>query len=92
MTLGTSWRATRGNGWRLLAGVLAVSLPPTIAGALLAVGLGQLAEATGSLVLDWLSRLAPVAGAWLQAPLLAAFLSYAYLFLRQRTRALEPQA
>lgn len=82
VTLRTSWEATRGNGWRLLAGVLMVSVPPAVAGALLAVALSGLAEATGSLVLGWLARLAPIAGAWLQAPLLSAFLSFAYLHLR----------
>jgi hypothetical protein len=92
VTLSVSWRATRGNAWRLLAGMLVVSLPPAAAGALLSLGLGALADASGSLVLGWLGELAPVAGAWVQAPLLAAFLSYAYLFLRQRTQALEPQA
>lgn len=92
VTLGVSWRATRGNAWRLLAGTLIVSLPPAAAGALLSLGLSALADATGSLVLGWLGELAPVAGAWVQAPLLAAFLSYAYLFLRQRTQTLEPQA
>jgi hypothetical protein len=81
-TLGASWRATRGNGLRLLAGMLLVSVPPALAGTLLALLLRQLAEATGSLVLGWLTSLAPIAAAWVQAPLLAAFLSYAYLFLR----------
>ena|SRR5690242_10187579 len=92
VTLRASWRATRGNAWRLLAGTLLVSLPPAVAGFACSLALGALAEATGSLVLGWLGDLAPVAGAWIQAPLLAAFLSYAYLFLRQRTQTLEPQA
>jgi hypothetical protein len=77
-----AWASTRGNAWRLLLGVLMVSLPATLIGAALAIGLSSLADATGSLVLGWLARLAPVAGAWIQAPLLAAFLSYAYLFLQ----------
>jgi hypothetical protein len=81
-TFGSSWRATRGNGLRLLAGVLMVSLPPALAGTLLAFLLDGLAESTGSLVLGWLTSLAPIAAAWVQAPLLAAFLSYAYLLLR----------
>ena len=81
-----SWRATRGNAWRLLAGTLLVSLPPAVAGVAFSLALGALAEATGSLVLGWLGDLAPVAGASIQAPLLAAFLSYAYLFLRRAPR------
>jgi hypothetical protein len=92
VTLRASWRATRGNAWRLLAGTLLVSLPPAAAGVLLSLALGALANVTGSLVLGWLGELAPVAGAWVQTPLLAAFLSYAYLFLRQRTQTLQPKA
>jgi hypothetical protein len=34
--------------------------------------------------LSWLSQLAPIAAAWVQAPLLAAFLSFGYLFLRRQ--------
>jgi hypothetical protein len=83
-TLRTSWRATRGNGWRLLAGVLLVSLPPAVAGMVLGTMLAVLSDASGSLVLSWLSQLAPVAAAWVQAPLLAAFLSFGYLFLRRQ--------
>jgi hypothetical protein len=83
-TLRTSWQATRGNGWRLLAGVLLVSLPPAAAGMALGALLAALSEASGSLVLGWLSNLAPIAAAWTQAPLLAAFLSYSYLFLRRQ--------
>jgi hypothetical protein len=90
-TLGASWRATRGNGWRLLGGMLLVSVPPAVAGTLLAVLLDRLADATGSLVLGWLARLAPIAAAWVQAPLLAAFLSYAYLFLRSGGRSRQAQ-
>jgi hypothetical protein len=83
-TLRTSWRATRGNGWRLLAGVLLVSLPPAVAGMVLGTVLAVLSDASGSLVLSWLSQLAPIAAAWVQAPLLAAFLSFGYLFLRRQ--------
>jgi hypothetical protein len=83
-TLRTSWRATRGNGWRLLAGVLLVSLPPAVAGMVLGTVLAVLSDASGSLVLSWLSQLAPIAAACVQAPLLAAFLSFGYLFLRRQ--------
>jgi hypothetical protein len=65
-----------------VGGVLLVSAPPAVAGTLLALLLDRLADATGSLVLRWLASLAPIAGAWVQAPLLAAFLSFVYLFLR----------
>lgn len=86
-TLRTSWRATSGNGWRLLGGVLLVSLPPAGVGMMLSVLLGALSETTGSLVLGWLADLAPIAAAWVQAPLLAALLSYSYLFLRRQPPA-----
>lgn len=81
--LATSWRATRGNAWRLLAGFALVTLPASVGGALLAILLLGLAEATGSLVLGWVARLAPIAAVCAQAPLLAGFLSYAYLFLER---------
>jgi phosphate/sulfate permease len=58
-----------------------VTLPVSVAGVAAAWRLLALAEGTGSLVLGWLARLAPIAAAWVQAPLLAGFLSYAYLFL-----------
>lgn len=78
--LAKSWRATRGNAWRLLAGFVLVTLPIGLAGVLLALLLLAVAEQTGSLVLGWLARLAPIAAAWVQAPLLAGFLSYCYAF------------
>lgn len=80
VTLAWSWRATRGNAWRLLAGFALVTLPVSLAGIGAALALMALADATGSLVLGWLARLAPIAAAWVQAPLLAGFLSYSYLF------------
>jgi hypothetical protein len=84
--LAAAWAATRGNAWRLLAGLLLVCVPAVLLGAGLAIALSSLAESTGSLVLGWLARLAPIAGAWIQAPLLASFLSYAYLFLNPTPR------
>jgi hypothetical protein len=80
VTLAGSWNTTRGNGWRLLAGFVLVTLPVSVAGVAAAFALLALAEGTGSLVLGWLARLAPIAAAWVQAPLLAGFLSYSYLF------------
>ena len=50
----------------------------------LAVLLGYLAELTGSIVLAALADLAAVANAWLQAPLIASYLSFAYLFFLQQ--------
>lgn len=90
VTLAASWHATRGNGWRLLAGFMLVTLPVSLAGVAAALGLLALAEATGSLVLGWLARLAPIAAAWVQAPLLAGFLSYAYLFFTQTGASPSP--
>ena len=90
VTIAGSWRATRGNGWRLLAGFVLVTLPVSLAGVAAALALLALAESTGSLVLGWLARLAPIAAAWVQAPLLAGFLSYAYLFFTRTGAATSP--
>ena len=49
----------------------------------LALFLAWAAEATGSLALAAMADLAAVGNAWLQAPLIASFLSYAYLFFKQ---------
>ena len=79
-SLGASWAATTGNGWRLCLGFLLTTVPVTLAGMALAFGMGALAEATGSFVLTAFAALVPIVTAFLQASLLAAFLSFTYLF------------
>ena len=74
---------TRGNGWRLLAGFALVTLPLAVVMIILMLALGWAADATGSLALTALADLAAVGNAWLQAPVIASFLAYAYLFLQQ---------
>ena len=79
-SFGGSWAATAGNGWRLCLGFLLTTVPVTLIGMGLAFGMSALAEATGSFVLTAFAALVPIATAFIQAPLLAAFLSFAYLF------------
>lgn len=83
MTPARSWAMTRGNGWRLLAGFALVTLPLAVVMIVLMLALGWAADATGSLALTALADLAAVGNAWLQAPVIASFLAYAYLFLQQ---------
>ncbi|MFO1071204.1 MAG: hypothetical protein U1E17_00510 [Geminicoccaceae bacterium] len=82
---GRSWTLTRGNGWRLLGGFLLVTLPVAAALLGLALLLAWAADATGSIALTALSYLAAVANAWLQAPLIASFLSFAYVWFRDNS-------
>ena len=84
MTPARSWALTRGQGGQLFLGFLLVMLPVTLGMVALTLVLGWLAEATGSIVLGALSDLAAVANPLLQAPLIAAFLSYAYTWFRQQ--------
>jgi hypothetical protein len=83
LTLARSWSVTDGNGWRLMLGFFMATLPVALAVLAIALFLAWAAEATGSLVLAAMADLAAVGNAWLQAPLIASFLSYAYLFFRQ---------
>lgn len=87
MGVGRSWALTQGNGWRLLMGFLLITLP--VAGAIIALTLvlGWAASATGSVVLLALADLSAILNAWLQAPLIASFLSYAYLWFQQQAQA-----
>lgn len=87
MTPGRSWALTRGNGWRLLGGFVLVTLPVAFAAIGLTLFLGWASEATGSLVLLAFADLAAVVNAWLQAPLIASFLSYAYIWFKERAPA-----
>jgi hypothetical protein len=86
MGVGRSWALTQGNGWRLLLGFLLITLP--VAGAIIAITLflGWAAAATGSVVLLALADLSAILNAWLQAPLIASFLSYAYLWFQQQAQ------
>ncbi|MFO1035902.1 MAG: hypothetical protein U1E45_03580 [Geminicoccaceae bacterium] len=80
-----SWDITQGNGWRLCLGLFLTTVPVAIVMLALTYLLGWLAASTGSIVAQGLASLAIAASSWLQAPLIAAFLSYAYLFFRQRS-------
>lgn len=84
VSLARSWELTRGNGWRLVGGLLIVTMPVAMALLILAYFLGQAAATTGSIALLALADLATVANAWLQAPLIASFLSYAFLWFKQQ--------
>lgn len=78
-----SWVLTRGNGIRLLSGIL-LTILPVLAAVLLAQLLGALFHSVGADKLGaFLALLAASVGGWLQAPLVAGFLSYAYLFFRE---------
>lgn len=91
MGFAQSWAQTSGNGWRLFGGFLLVSLPAAAATIGLALLLGRLAEATGSVVLTALADLAALANPWVQAPLIASFLSYSYLWFQQQSGGGLPQ-
>jgi hypothetical protein len=91
LTLGRSWAVTAGNGWRLALGFFLATLPVALTVLALALFLAWAADATGSIVLSALADLATVANAWLQAPLIASFLSYVYLFFRQQGTAVATQ-
>jgi hypothetical protein len=80
LTPARSWQLTRGNGWRLLLGFVAVTVPVAAVAVLLAVMLDYGTGETGSVLLGALVDLAVIANAWFQVPLLASFLSYAYAF------------
>lgn len=83
MTPARSWAVTQGNGWRLLGGFALVTLPLAALMIALTLALGWAADATGSIVLAALADLVAVANPWLQAPVIASFLAFTYLFLLQ---------
>lgn len=78
-----SWALTRGNGMRLLSGMLLSILPVlavfVIAQLVIGTAVAMGAERLG----NFLALVVGVAGGWVQAPLVATFLSYAYLFFRE---------
>ena len=77
-----SWEMTRGNGGRLLAGLL-LTIMPVIGAVLLAQLIGAAFNGLGaSKAGAFLALLAASVGGWLQAPLVAAFLSFSYLWFR----------
>ncbi len=90
MTAARSWALTQGNGWRLLAGFALVTLPLAILMIAVTLFLGWASDATGSIVLAALADLVAVGNAWLQAPIIASFLAFSYLFLRQQGGAVVP--
>ena len=86
-----SWQLTSGNGTRLFGGILLTVLP-----VILAVVLAQLIaaafDAVGAAKAGaFLALLASSVGAWLQAPLVAAFLSFSYLWFRAATGEPSPE-
>ena len=84
-----SWRLTRGNGGRLLAGIL-LTILPVICAVLLTQIIGAAFNALGAAKAGaFLALLAASVGGWLQAPLVAAFLSFSYLWFR--AAAAEPR-
>jgi hypothetical protein len=81
--LGGSWRLTQGNGVRLFVGIL-LSIVPVLAAVLVAQLIAGMFQAAGAEKLGaFLGLVAATAGGWVQAPLVAGFLSYAYLFFRE---------
>ena len=91
LNLARSWAVTAGNGWRLTLGFFLATLPVALLVLGVALFLGWAADATGSIALSALADLATVANAWIQAPLIASFLSYAYIFFRQQGTAVATQ-
>lgn len=89
-TFRRSWELTRGHGGRLLLGFALVTVPVGIVAIGLAFFLSRLAAETGSVFLSALADLTAVANAWLQAPLIASFLSYAYTWCRQQEASTAP--
>lgn len=78
-----SWRATQGNGWRLVVGMALVAFPIGAATRLLFDFLTGLAVESGSIAARLLSAIVWAGGDLLGAALLAALLSRSYLFFRQ---------
>ncbi|HMR29762.1 MAG TPA: hypothetical protein PKA13_02515 [Geminicoccaceae bacterium] len=77
-----SWQMTRGNGGRLLAGLL-LTILPVIGAVLLAQLIGAAFNGLGAAKAGaFLALAAASLGSWLQAPLVAAFLSFSYLWFR----------
>lgn len=79
--LAASWAGSDGNGWRIASGFLLLTIPVTAFGILAAEAVRHLSEMSGSLILRTLAVAMPLAAAFAQAALLAAFLSFARLFL-----------
>jgi hypothetical protein len=78
----SSWALTRGNGGRLLAGIL-LTILPVLAAMILTQIVGAAFEGLGAAKAGaFLALLAANVGGWLQAPLVAAFLSFSYLWFR----------
>ena len=73
-----------------MLGFFVTTLPVAIGILALAFLLAWAAEATGSIALTALADLAAVGNPWLQAPLIASFLSFAYLFFRQEAGEATP--
>lgn len=85
-----SWHMTRGNGGRLLAGIL-LTILPVIGAVILTQIIGAAFNAMGAAKAGaFLALLAASVGGWLQAPLVAAFLSFSYLWFRAATAAELP--
>ena len=77
-----SWQMTSGNGGRLLSGLL-LTILPVIGAVLLAQLIGAAFNGLGAAKAGaFLALAAASVGSWLQAPLVAAFLSFSYLWFR----------
>jgi hypothetical protein len=91
LTPARSWAITEGNGWRLVMGFFLATMPVALVVLGVALGLSWVADVTGSIALAALVDLAAVGNAWLQAPLIASFLSYAYIFFTRQSSGLLAQ-
>lgn len=78
-----SWALTRGNGMRLLSGMLLTILPVLAAFVVAQLVVGTLVAMGADRLGNFLMLIVGLVGGWVQAPLVATFLSYAYLFFRE---------
>ena len=78
-----SWALTRGNGMRLLSGMLLAILPVLAVFVLAQLVIGSMMAMGAERLGNFLMLLVGLVGGWVQAPLVATFLSYAYLFFRE---------
>lgn len=86
-----SWALTRGNGGRLFAGIL-LTILPVLGAVILTQIIGAVFNGLGAAKAGaFLALAAAHVGGWLQAPLVAAFLSFSYLWFRAASSESPPQ-
>lgn len=86
-----SWALTRGNGGRLFAGIL-LTILPVLGAMILTQIIGAVFNGLGAAKAGaFLALAAAHTGGWLQAPLVAAFLSFSYLWFRAASSESPPQ-